>query len=129
MTTKITTTILLFFIIVVGLIACVMQPKIQYYDFPADIAEEAKIANTKRLEKGRVLYNINCAKCHTKKIRRRLVIPDFTTAQLDSYIIRIKNQSHVANLTESVVTSEEMEAIQFFFTYKKPAEPKPEAVQ
>ncbi|MEO6254649.1 MAG: hypothetical protein ABIO79_15160 [Ferruginibacter sp.] len=125
MTMKIITTIFLFFIIVVGMIACVIQPKVQYYNFPEDIAEEAKIAYTKKREKGRVLYNINCAKCHTKKIKRSLVIPDFTTDQLDSYIIRIKNETHVANLKESTVSPEEMEAIQFFFTYKKPGQPKP----
>lgn len=119
---KITST-LIFFIFLVSFIACVTQPKIQYYNFPDDIAEEAKIANLKMLEKGRVLYNINCAKCHTKKVNRRLIIPDFTTDQLDSYIIRIKNEVHVSTLTENKVTSQEMEAIQFFFTYKKPGQP------
>lgn len=96
---------------------------IQYYDFPSDIAEEAKTANRKMLEKGRILYNINCAKCHNKKINGRIIIPDFTQDQLDSYIIRIKNEVHINTIPETRVTAQEMEAIQFFFTYKKPILP------
>jgi hypothetical protein len=120
---KIITVNLLFFIVVAGLIACVIQPKIQYYDFPSDIAEEAKIANRKMIEKGKILYDINCAKCHNKKVNGRIIIPDFTTEQLDSYSVRIRNEVHVSSIPESKVTAEEMEAIQFFFTYKKPGQP------
>jgi hypothetical protein len=46
---KVTTGILLFFIIV-GLNACITQAKIQYYDFPSEITGKAKIANAKILE-------------------------------------------------------------------------------
>jgi mono/diheme cytochrome c family protein len=107
----------------ISFIACVTQPKLQYYNFPEDITEEAKIANLKMLEKGRVLYNINCAKCHNKKIKGKIIIPDFTNTQLESYTIRIQNEVHVNNLQENKLTSEELEAIQFFFSYKKPGQP------
>jgi hypothetical protein len=117
------TGIFIFFIITAGLFGCVTQAKIQYYDFPSDIAEEAKIANAKMLEKGKVLYNENCATCHNKKIKNRIYLPDFSTDQLDSYIIRIKNEVHVKKLPESKITIAEIEAVQFFFTYKKPGLP------
>lgn len=120
---KYITCILFFLVVIVCLAACVTQPMIQYYDFPSDIAEEAKTANRKMLEKGRILYNINCAKCHNKKINGRIIIPDFTQDQLDSYIIRIKNEVHINTIPETRVTAQEMEAIQFFFTYKKPILP------
>ena len=107
----------------ISFIACVTQPKLQYYNFPEDISEEAKTANLKMIEKGRVLYNINCAKCHNKKINGKIVIPDFTNTQLESYTIRIQNEVHVNNLPENKLTSEELEAIQFFFSYKKPGQP------
>lgn len=113
--------ILFFFIPVLWLMACAAPPAIQYYDFPSDIAEEAKTANIKKLEKGKILYNINCAKCHNKKVNGRIIIPDFTNEQLETYTIRIQNKVHVTNLAETKVTPEELEAIQFFFTYKKPA--------
>lgn len=117
------TGILIFFILIISFIACVTQPKLQYYNFPEDITEEAKAANLKMLEKGRVLYNINCAKCHNKKINGKIVIPDFTNTQLESYTIRIQNEVHVNSLPENKLTSQELEAIQFFFSYKKPSQP------
>lgn len=117
---------LLILSLTVWLVACVTQAKIQYYDFPSDIAEEAKIANLKKIEKGRILYNINCSKCHNTKIKGRIFIPDFTGDQLDSYVIRIKNEVHVTTIPENKVTAEELEAIQFFFTYKKPGRPAAE---
>ncbi len=117
---KNSTLILLLFVAVVGLYACATQPKIQYYDFPDDIAEEAKIENRKMIEKGRILYNINCAKCHDKKEKGKIVLPDFTHAQLDAYTIRLKNESHVSALPDNRITPEELEAIQYFFAYKKP---------
>lgn len=108
---------------VLWLIACAQQPAIQYYDFPADIAEEAKTANFKKLEKGKILYNINCAKCHNKKVNGKIIVPDFTNQQLETYTIRIQNKEHVTNLAENNITPEELEAIQFFFAYKKPGQP------
>jgi hypothetical protein len=110
------------FICVLVLIACASQPKLQYYDFPSDIAPEAKTENLKMIEKGRILYNINCAKCHNKKLKGKIIIPDFTHEQLDSYSIRLKNEMHVSAIPESRITSEELEAIQFFFAYKKPSQ-------
>ena len=114
---------LLVFIVAICLVACVSQAKILYYDFPADITEEAKINNLLQIEKGRVLYGINCAQCHNSKEKGRIMIPDFTHAQLDAYEIRMKNEQHVNKLPESKITPEELEAIQFFFAYKKPSRP------
>ncbi len=103
--------------------ACVSQPKLQYYPFPDDIAAEAKTQNLAQIEKGRILYGINCAKCHNKKINGKIIIPDFTVQQLDAYTIRIKNQSHVSVLPEDQVSLEELEDIQYFFSYKMPHKP------
>lgn len=115
--------ILFLIIVVIILAACAMQPRIRYYDFPSDIAEEAKAANQKMLEKGKILYEINCAKCHNKKLNGRIIIPDFTNEQLESYTIRIKNEIHASAIPENKITAEELEAIQFFFAYKKPSQP------
>lgn len=103
--------------------ACVTPAKIEYFDFPSDIAEEAKAANRKMIEKGKILYNINCSKCHNKKEKGKIILPDFTSEQLESYTIRIKNETHVNSLPESRISVEELEAIQFFFNYKKPSKP------
>lgn len=112
--------LLFFFGLIASLFSCMMQPKIQYFDLPEGIAEEARLENLKMIEKGRILYNINCAKCHNKKQNGRIILPDFTHAQLDAYTIRIKNEVHAGAIPESRITPEELEAIQLFFAYKKP---------
>lgn len=112
--------------ILIAVIGCVTQQKIQYYDFPSDIAPEAKAENLKTIEKGRILYNVNCSGCHNKKEKGKIIIPDFTHAQLDAYTIRIKNEKHVNALPENRITPEELEAIQFFFAYKKPGKLSPQ---
>jgi hypothetical protein len=114
-------TVILIAIIVLFFISCVTPAKIEYFDFPSDIAEEAKIANAKMIERGKILYNINCSKCHNKKEKRKIILPDFTYDQLESYTIRIKNETHVNTLPESRISAEELQAIQFFFSYKKPS--------
>lgn len=115
------TVTLYLFVVALCMMACVSQQKLYYYNFPSDISEEAIITNQKMLEKGRVLYNLNCAKCHNKKEKGKIVIPDFTSDQLDSYIIRITNEKHVNSLSETSITARDLEAIQFFFSYKKPS--------
>ncbi len=120
---KSTTAFILIVITALWFAACVTPAKIEFYDFPSDIAEEAKTANLKTIEKGRILYNINCAKCHNTKEKRKIYLPDFTNAQLDAYTIRIKNEPHTNTLQENKISIEELEAIQYFFMYKKPAKP------
>lgn len=114
-----------FFILITALFlyACTTQQKIQYYELPADTAEEAKIEHVKKLEQGRVLYNLSCAKCHNKKVKGKTQIPDFTGEQLESYTIRIQNETHLRALSEQKLTAEELQSIQLFFTYKKPSSP------
>lgn len=45
---------------------CAMNKKVQY-DFPAAMSDYVRADFTKQCDKGRVLYSLNCAKCHNKK--------------------------------------------------------------
>lgn len=114
-----------FFIIFIAIsfTGCVVHQAIQYYPFPEDIAEQAKVENTQKIEKGRILYNINCAGCHNKKEGRKIILPDFTEVQLETYTIRLANETHSTAIPENKVTAEELEEIRFFFLYKKPSKP------
>jgi hypothetical protein len=93
------------------------QKKIAY-DFPAAMAENVKSEYLKQCEQGRILYSINCAKCHNTTIKRKQIIPDFTEAQLISYELRVSNPNHESNISETVVTPEELGLIITFLTYK-----------
>lgn len=110
--------IIVFFVSVVIISACTSQKKITYV-FPDEMAKPIQEEYARLSEKGRVLYEINCASCHTKKVKGKMVIPDFTEEQMGAYSIRIANEIHEDKVSEARVSAEELNLITYFFTYKK----------
>jgi len=98
--------------------ACSTQQKI-VYDFPAAMTPEIKSGYLKICEQGRVLYEKNCARCHTTILKGKKIIPDFTEEKMSGYAIRVSNKKHEDNLPDSLVTAEELGYIANFFAYKK----------
>ncbi len=88
-------------------------------DFPKEMLPEVKAEYQKIYDKGQVLYNINCAKCHSTYVRRKQIVPDFTPEQLKGYELRDANQRHIEGIPEEQVTAEELGIIMTFLTYKK----------
>lgn len=111
---------LLFFAIVTGLffVACVSEKKIEY-NFPDQMLPFVKVEYEKQCDKGQILYRLNCAKCHTVKVKGQKVIPDFKPEQLKGYELRLTNARHEQTLTDSAVTAEELGLIMTFLNYKK----------
>src|SRR5690349_15451137 len=105
--------------VTVCLAACKTQQQKAVYEFPAAMSETTKAGFTQLCEKGRVLYDINCATCHNVKVKGRPVIPDFTQEQLHEYELRISNPQHESKIPDTKVTTEELGNICFFLTYKK----------
>lgn len=70
-------------------------------------------------DKGQALYTLNCASCHTTKVRRKEVIPDFSPEQLKGYALRISNLQHQSHMPDSLVTEEDLSYIMTFLAYKK----------
>lgn len=89
------------------------------FDYPDDIKEEDKKAFVKKIKKGKILYNINCAKCHTTTVNSKQVIPDFSLPQLMDYEIRFQYPEHQEDLKETNITVEELDMIIDFLRYKK----------
>ena len=100
------------------LAACVSQQQAITYSFPEAMAEPVRIEFTKVCEKGKVLYDINCAGCHNIKKGRRQIIPDFTPEQLKGYELRVSNAQHEQNMPDERVTAEELSLISTFLLYK-----------
>lgn len=99
-----------------------MQCKIKQdipYEFPDAMIASAKIEFAKQCDKGKILYDINCAKCHNTVQRRKELIPDFTIEQLTSYEIRVSTPEHESNIPEMMLTAEELGYIMTFLSYKK----------
>ncbi len=97
--------------------------KPELYIYPSGIVEEKKAEFVQYCEKGKALYKIHCAKCHTTVVNGKEVIPDFTSVQLDAYSMRLGSVKHQATLTERNIPEEELELVLFFLGHKKPNVP------
>jgi reverse gyrase len=95
------------------------------HDFPKEMVPHVKEAYTKLFEKGKILYGINCAKCHNTIVKGVEVMPEFTKEHLAQYELRLQNPKHEEELTEMRVNAEELQQITIFLTYYKKAEPAP----
>lgn len=94
------------------------------HSFPPAMKEEVKAEYIKLFEKGRILYQINCAKCHNTKEKGVELMPEFTKEHLAKYELRIQNPQHEDELNETRVNAEELAQIMIFLTYYTKAEKK-----
>jgi mono/diheme cytochrome c family protein len=105
-------------VLIIVLAACATQKKVSYV-FPDAMSKPIQEEYKQLAEKGRVLYEINCASCHTKKVHGKTIIPDFTEEEMGAYSIRIANEIHEDEVSEARVSAEELNLISYFFMYKK----------
>lgn len=89
------------------------------YELPAAMAAPVKAEYIKQCDKGKILYDINCSRCHTTKVDGKEIIPDFTSDQLVGYELRVLNPKHESEIPETNVSAEELGLIMTFLTYKK----------
>ena len=108
------------FILTALLMDCKTQKPVKAeFEYPSFMADYVKADFQRQCIKGEVLYDISCAKCHNVKVKRRMVIPDFTSEQINGYDMRLANPEHQNNLTGTQVTTEELGYIMSFLSYKK----------
>jgi mono/diheme cytochrome c family protein len=105
--------------IILTMASCAVSQAKVTYEFPDAMSENVRTEYIKLCEKGKVLYDINCAGCHNIKKGRQELIPDFTPEQLKGYEIRVLNSEHEENMPDEKVTAEELGLISTFLLYKK----------
>ena len=76
--------ILCVFIFVSLFIQCSSHKKIEY-NLPETVSAENREIILGRLEKGKVLYKLNCSSCHGIFTKGKDSIPNFTKDQIDNY--------------------------------------------
>lgn len=101
-----------------ALIACTAQKELAY-ELPAEMLPHVKVEYDKRCAKGKILYDMNCARCHNTKVKRKEIIPDFKPEQLTGYTLRVSNAQHESSMPDTLVTEEELGIIMTFLNYKK----------
>lgn len=104
--------------IILFVIGCTINKKAAYV-FPNAMPEYVQKAYIEQCDKGQILYNLNCAKCHSKKVKNRILIPDFKAEQLKGYELRVTNVKHENQLQDTIVTEEELGLIMTFLKYKE----------
>lgn len=97
---------------------CQAQKKAEY-ELPDAMLPHVKVFYAQQCEKGKILYDLNCAGCHNTKVKGKTIIPDFKQEQLTGYTLRVQNAQHEKNMPDSLVTEEELGIIMVFLNYKK----------
>src|SRR5215217_2440174 len=110
-------------IVLISLSACAVSQAKLIYEFPTEMAEPVKSEFLKICEKGKILYDINCAQCHNIKKGKKEIIPDFSPEQLKGYELRVANAQHEENMPDEKVTAEELGMISTFLMYKRKSKP------
>ena len=98
--------------------SCASHKKV-LYELPVAMDPAVKLEYARLCDKGKILYDINCAGCHTTKVKGKETIPDFTAEQLEAYQVRVSNAKHEEKLSESNVSAEELSLIVTFLSYKR----------
>jgi hypothetical protein len=100
-------------------ICCTSKREVTYV-FPEAMLPNVKVAYKEQCDKGKVLFDLNCASCHVKVSGRKKVMPDFKEEQLKGYELRVANAQHANSLPDERVTEEELGLIMVFLKYKRP---------
>jgi hypothetical protein len=104
------------------LVMCKVKYEVKY-DFPKEMLPHVKEQYSAQCEKGKILWDMNCARCHNTTVKKKVIVPDFKEAQLRGYELRVANAKHESNLPDSLVTEEELSIIMTFLRYKKRNDP------
>jgi hypothetical protein len=110
------------FIVVFILIQCQSQKKLAY-ELPEAMLPHVKTMYIPICDKGKILYDLNCARCHNTKVKGKQIIPDFNPEQLTGYTLRVANAQHEKNMPDTLVTEEELGIIMTFLNFKKKNNP------
>ena len=100
-------------------LSCGVQKNAVSYEFPTEMTESVRTQFKADCDKGKILYEINCAQCHNLSIKGKSVVPDFNPEQLKGYEIRVANARHEESMPDERVTAEELVYISTYLTYKK----------
>jgi mono/diheme cytochrome c family protein len=107
-----------FLFLSVLLYECATQkPVVILYEFPENFTADQKDYFVKECEKGKILFQIHCAKCHGIFAKGNDSIPNFSKEELANY--SIKNMTRSTHDDSRKFSTDQLNSIVFFLQYKK----------
>ena len=88
---------------------CKPQKEVEY-DIPSHYTPQARENAIDWFEKGKVLYRMNCAKCHGIYDRGKDSVPNFTKTQIDNY-----NAMYIKGDTSNHAVAVKMSSEQLYY--------------
>lgn len=94
------------------------QPKV-VKRLPDEMLPHVKESYSEMWDKGKILYELNCAECHNQKVKGKWIVPEFTEEMLAAYEIRVADPKHEMAISDVRVTTEELTLINVFLVYRE----------
>jgi cytochrome c553 len=98
---------------------CTSHKKIEY-NLPEPLSVETRSIYMERLEKGKILYKMNCSSCHGIFTKGKDSIPNFTKDQVDNYrsaVLMAKDKQNHA--VAAKMSPQQLEYIILFLSLRK----------
>ena len=102
----------------VAIMQCAVEKKMQY-NIPNYVPEERKAEFLANLEKGRLLFKMNCSECHGIFGKGKDSIPNFSNQDLADYTVAFKANDQNNHAVVKKLLPEEMSMILTFLQYRK----------
>ena len=93
------------------------------YIVPPNVQPEMVPAFTERCNKGKMLYDINCASCHGIFTAGKDGVPNFTQKQFDKYSTQYVLRDQVNHAVAFKMNPEDLAFVMDYLRYRKSANP------
>ncbi len=107
------------FLFLLFFIKCSTKKETVKYVFPEQMLPHVKEQYKMMCDRGKILWDNNCASCHNVKKGKKNPVPDFREDQLRGYELRVANAKHESTLPDTLVTEEDLSVIMIFLRYKE----------
>src|ERR1700709_427374 len=98
---------------------CTAHKKIEY-NLPEPMSTETRAIYMERLDKGKILYKLNCSSCHGIFTKGKDSIPNFTKDQIDNYRSAFKMARDKKNHAVAVrMSPEQLDYVIMFLSLRK----------
>jgi hypothetical protein len=98
---------------------CTAHKKIEY-NLPEPMSAQTRSIYMERLDKGKILYKLNCSSCHGIFTKGKDSIPNFTKDQIDNYRSAFKMARDKKNHAAAIKMSpEQLDYVIMFLSLRK----------